>query len=215
MSHLFLIPNEQITDQPHHVLSLIVGRFSFTERRPPNAYPANPFDEHQRLHRQQVHHQPQPQQPARFSQFLNVPGYQGGMGASSSSQSASSSRSQTISSFAGELYSEGQPEIKPFYQGSSMAEHPAIETREAVPGRKKARRSPAVRRGPRAPTEGGIAGPSTGATTSAKGKSLAKVAVACNFCRGEHFGLHSTFVFENLIEPPIGISARAVHCDID
>jgi len=175
-------------------------------------YPANPFEEQQRLQRppsrpqrQQVHHQPQPQQPARFSQLLSGPGYQGGIGPSSSSQSASSSRSQTISSFAGgELYSEGQPEIKPLYQGSSIAEHPAIETQGPVPGRKRAPRTHAVKRGPGTPGPG----------TSARRRASSKVTVACNFCRGEHSGPCSTFVFENLIEPLIGISAHAAYCDI-
>jgi hypothetical protein len=138
------------------------------------------------------------------------------MGASSSSPSASSSRSQTVSSFAGGLYSEGQPEIKPFYRASSMAEHLAIETQEAVPERKKARRSHAAKKELRMLIEeAGGAGPSTGATTPTKKKSSAKVTVACNFCRGKYFDLHSTLVFENLIEPPIGISADAVHRNID
>jgi len=213
LSRLFLISNEQMADRPHHVLFfIIIRRFSFTERRPPTVYPANPFEEQQRLQRppsrpqrQQVHHQPQPQQPARFSQLLSGPGYQGGIGPSSSSQSASSSRSQTISSFAGELYSEGQPEIKPLYQGSSMTEHPAIETHGPAPGRKRAPRTHAVKRGPGTPGPG----------TSARRRTTAKVTVACNFCRGEHSGPCSTFVFENLTEPPIGTSAHAGYCDID
>ena len=181
-----------LDDPPHSIRDHPMGGL---ERRPSTVYPMNPFEEQRGLQRppsqpqrQQVPHQPQPQQPARFSQLLSGPGYQGSIGTSSGSQSGPPSRSQTISSFAGELYSEGPPEIKPLYQGSSMAEHPAIETQKAVPGRKKARRSAAVKKEPgMSMGEGGSAGPSTGAMTSTKGKPLAKVSVACNFCRGEHF----------------------------
>jgi len=175
----------------------------------------NPFEDQQRLQQQHVHHQPRPQ-PARFSQLLSGPGYQGGVGASSSSQSASSSRSQTIFSFSCGLYSEDQSEIEPLYQGSSTAEPPVIETQEAVPGRKKARRSPAAKKGFGTPTEeGGSTGTSAGATTSTRRKPTTKVAVACDFCRGKHIDLHSVFVLENLIGPPIGISARNVYLGID
>ena len=58
-------------------------------------------------------------------------------------------------------------------------------------------------------------GTSAGATTSTRRKPTTKVAVACDFCRGKHIDLHSVFVLENLIEPPIGISARNVYLGID
>ncbi|KAF9648185.1 hypothetical protein BDM02DRAFT_3129260 [Thelephora ganbajun] len=164
---------------------------STRERRPPTSYTMNPVEEQQRLQLppsqpqlQQVRHQPQPQQPARFSQLLSGPGYQVGIGASSSSQSTPPSRGQTTSSFPGGLYSEGRSEIKSLYQGSSMAEHPAIETQEAVSERKEAQRSPAVKE-PGTPTEEGAStSTSTGATTSTRRKPSTKVTVACDFCRG-------------------------------
>lgn len=153
--------------------------------------------------------QPQPQQPARFSQLLSGPGYQGGVGASSSSQSTSSSRSQTIPSFAGELYSEGQSEIKPFYQGSSMGEPLAIETQEAASERKKAQRSSAVKRSRTPAEDGASTSQSVGTTASMRRRPATKVTVACNFCRGKHFSLRWMFVFGNLIGSPFGISTRA------
>ncbi|KAF9781877.1 hypothetical protein BJ322DRAFT_250404 [Thelephora terrestris] len=162
------------------------------DRRPPTTYPTNPFEEPLRLQlppshsqRQQVHHQPQPRQPARFSQLLSGPGCHGGAGTSSGSRSASTSQSQTNPGSAGELYSEGEPEIKSMNQESSMAEHSAIETQGTVPERKKAQRSPSIKREPGTPTEeGGSTTTSTGATTSARRKASTKVTVACDFCRG-------------------------------
>jgi hypothetical protein len=104
------------------------------------------------------------------------------------------------------LYSEGQSEIKPLYQGSSMVEPPVIETQEAAPEQKKAKRSPAAKKERRTPVEeGGSTSKSTGATTSTRRKPSSKVQVACHFCRGKHIGHYSMFVFENLIEPSIGI----------
>jgi len=198
----------------------IICLFSFTERRSPTTYPMNRSEEQQRAQRppspqqrQQAYHQPQPRQPAWFPNPPNVPGYQGGIGASSSSQSRSSSRSQTLPSFSSELYSEGQPEIKPLYRGSSMAEPPAIETQEAVSEQKKPQRSPIVRKDPGTSTEeGGSPSTGTGATTSTRRKPSTKVSVACEFCRGEHIGHYSTLVPENLIELSIGISICAVCC---
>lgn len=156
-------------------------------------YSMNPFEEQQRLQRQprqlqrpQVQHQPQPQRPKRIPQLLSGPGYQGSTGASSSSQPASTSQSQTLSNLPGELYSEGKPEIKPSHHGSSMAEGPAIGMEGAVPERKKVRRSPAVKKEPGTPTlEGGSTNTSTGTTTSTRKKPAGKVMVACDFCRGE------------------------------
>ena len=176
----------------------IHGLCYFTERRPPTTYPTNPFEDQLRLQlppsqsqRQQVHHQPQPRQPARFSQLLSGPGCQGGTGASSSSQSASTSQSQTGPGTSSELYSEGEPEITSMYQESSMAEHPAIETQGTVPERRKAQRSPTIKREPGTPTEeGGSTTTSTSATTSTRRKASTKVTVACDFCRGEQFGFY-------------------------
>ena len=202
----------------YHITSFfIVCCFSVAERRPSIAYVTNPFEEQQRLQRplpqQPVRYQPQPQQSARFSQLLSGPGYQGGVGASSSSQSASSSRSQTIPSFPGDPYPGGPPGVEPLYHGGSMAEPPAIEMQEASPGQKKAQRSPTVKKGPGTPPEeGGSTSASAGATTSTKRRTSTKVSVACGFCRGKHIGRNSTFVFENLIEASIGIPVRAVCC---
>lgn len=101
---------------------------------------------------------------------------------------ASSSQSQTLPSFSSELYSEGQPEIKPFHQGGSMGEPPVIEMQGAVPERKKAQKSPVVKKEPGTPTEeGGSTSASTGVTTSTRRKPSTKVTVACDFCRGENF----------------------------
>lgn len=190
----------------------IRGLFYFTESRPPITYPINPFEEQQRLQRQrlQVHHQPQPQQPQRFRQLLSGPGYQGSTGTSSSSQAASTSQSRTIWSFSSELYSEGKSEVEPLRQGSLAAEHPAIGAQGAVPGRKKAQRSSAVKKEPGAPTVGGgSTSTSTGTTTSTRKRPSSKVSVACNFCRGEWFCLCLVFMFEeDLIRPPIAISAQ-------
>lgn len=192
----------------------IICLFSFTERRSPTTYPMNRSEEQQRVQRppspqqrQQAYHQPQPRQPAWFPNPPSAPSYQGGIGASSSSQSRSSSRSQTLPSFSSELYSEGQPEIKPLYRGSSMAEPPAIETQEAVPEQRKPHRSPIVNKDPGTSTEEG-GSPSTGIST--RRKPSTKVSVACEFCRGKHIGHHSTLVPENLIELSIGISIRTV-----
>ena len=169
----------------------IRGLFYFTERRPPTMYPMSPFDEQQRLQRPppqpqrpQIHHQPQPRQPMRFQQLLSEPVRQGGMRTPSSSQSGSTSQSRTVSSFPGELCSEGQSEIKPSHQRGSMGEHPVIETQGAVPERKKAQRSPAVKREPETQAaDGGSTSASTG-TTSSRKKPSSKVTVACDFCRG-------------------------------
>ena len=157
----------------------------------------------------------QPRRPVWFPNPPSGPGYQGGIGASSSSQSRSSSRSQTLPSFSSELYPEGQPEIKPLYQGSSMAESPAIETQEAVPEQKKAQRSPIMKKDPGTSTEeGGSPSTGTGATTSTRRKPSTKVSVACEFCRGEHIGHYSTLVPGSLIELSIGISIRTVCCGL-
>ena len=212
---------EQIADRRHHAV-FIICLFSSTERRSPTTYSMNRFDDQQRHQhpppqeqpqRQQVHHQPQPRQPARFSHLLSGPGYQGTAGASSSSQPRSPSRSQTLPSFPSELYSEGPSEIKPVYQGGSMAESPVIETQEAVPEQKKVQRSPGVKNEPGTSTEeGGSTSTGAGATTSTRRKPTTKVTVACDFCRGEHIGHCSTFTPQNLIELSIGISIRAVCC---
>ena len=191
-----------------------------TERRSP-IYTINRLEEQQRLQhpppqqqqRQQVHHQPQPRQPARFSHLLSGPGYQGGIGASSSPQSRPPSQSQTLPSFSRELYSEGQSEIKPLYQASSIARPPAIETQEAVPEQRKVQRSPVVKNEPgTSAEEGGSTSTGTGATTSKRRKPSTKVTVACNFCRGEHIGRCSMFTPGNLIELSIGISIRTLCC---
>jgi len=186
-----------VADRPHHVLG-IVRPFAFAERTPPTTYLTVPFEERQRLQRlpsqplrQQVHHQPQPQQPVKFPLLLSETGYQGGAGASSSSQLASSSRNQRISSFTSGLYSEGQSEIELLCHGSPMAKPPAIEAQEAAPERKQPHRSPAVKRESGTPTEeDGSTSASAGPTTSTRRKPSTKVEVACQFCRGAHFGLH-------------------------
>lgn len=168
---------------------IICGLFYFTDRRP---HTVNPFEGQQRHHRPspqpqrlQVHQQPQPQQPERIPQLLGEPGHQGSVGTSSNSQSAPTRQSQTAKSFSSKLYSEGQQEIKSSHQESSLAEHPAIGTRGAIPERKKVRRSPAVKKEPGKRKGGGSTNASTGTTTSTRKKPSSKVAVACHFCRGE------------------------------
>lgn len=117
---------------------------------------------------------------------MSGPGYQGGVGTSSSSQSASTSQSQTTPNFSDELYSEGQSEIKSIYQGRSMTEPPVIELQGAVPERKKVQKSPTANKEPGTPTEeGGSTSASTSATTLTRRKASTKVTVACDFCRGE------------------------------
>ena len=72
------------------------------------------------------------------------------------------------------------------YQGSSMTEPPVIESQGAAPERKKAQKSPTVKREPGTPTEeGGSTSASTSATTLSRRKASTKVTVACDFCRGE------------------------------
>lgn len=153
--------------------------------------------------------QPQPHQLG-LPQFLSDASYQGGVGVPSRLKSASPSRSRTASSFAGDLYNEGQSEIKPLYQAGSMWEPPAIEPREAVPERKGTHRWPGVRKELGFSTAGGAStNPSSGATNPTRKKPSTKVPVACDFCRSECISPHWLFAFENLIDSPIGISARA------
>ena len=154
--------------------------------------------------------QPQPQRPARLSQLLNDASYQGGIGVPSRLKSASPSRSRTVSSFAGDLYNEGQSEIKPLYQAGSMWGPPAIEPQEAVPERKGTHSWPGVKKEPGPSTVGGAStSPSSGATNPTRKKPSTKVPVACDFCRSKCISPHWLFVFDNLIDSPIGISARA------
>jgi hypothetical protein len=186
----FLISNgEQVADRQH----LIFDLFYYTDRRLPTAPSVDPFEERQRVQFppsqsqwQQVRHQPKPQQPARFPLLLSGPGYQGGPGASSSLLPAFPSPGKTVPSFTGELLPNDQWETKPFYRGSSKAERPTIETEGAVPERKKGRKSPAVKSEPGTPPEEGAStSTSTGAATTARRRASTKVAIACNFCRGE------------------------------
>ena len=189
---LFLISNEeQIADRRHHGL-FIRGPFCFTERRQPTLYPIHAFEGKQRLQRTppqpqrlQVHHQPQPKQPERFPQLLSGSSYHGSVGASSSTQVASTSQNQTVPGFSGELYSEDQPDLKSLHQRSPLAEHATIETQGAVPERKKAKRPPVAKEPRRPTTEDEGASPSTGTKPSIRKKPSNKVTVACDFCRGE------------------------------
>ena len=194
-----------------HFTFFMACLFSSAEKRPPTAYPMSPFEEQQIIQRAQrppsqkqqlrlqVDHQPQPQQPAKFSQLLSGPGYQDDTGASSSSKSGSLSRVKPTFNFSGGLYSEGQSEIKPLYQGGSMVEPSAIETQEVVPERKKRKRSPEQNWTDTLLTDdAGRASTSIGVTASKRRKPASKVSVACHFCRGKHVGHHSRFVLENL-----------------
>ena len=224
---LFLISNEElITDRQHYGL-FIRAVFYSAERRPLTLYPAkeNPFEDQRGIQRPspqlqglQVHHQPQSGRPARFPPLLSGPGYQRSVGTSSrsSSQLASASQSQKISSSSGELYG-GQSEIKPLHQGSSKAEHPVIETQGAVPERKKVHRSPGVKKEPGTPTvESGGASTSTGVTSSTRKKASSKVTVACDFCRGEYLCFRLMGAFVDLIRPPIAIFVHTLrHCGIE
>lgn len=160
---------------------------------------------------------PRPQRLERLPSLLDNPSYQGNVRVTWSWKSDSPSRSRTDSSFAGDLNTEGQSEIRSLYHAGSMGKPPAIEAQEAAQDRKRAQIWPEVRK-EAGPSTGKGASPSlrSGATNPTRKKPSTKVPVACDFCRSKYISIHWLFAFENLIGSPIGISARArpiaTHC---